>query len=493
VERFLYKARAQEDSSTFLGEAFGLGWEFITDAADKTANQVVNCFAFDGCDELAKEFEVWRNPGTGRALSPDDMLFWDPPPVGVYGHNERLVYRSGVYERVHRFLPSAGTGTVRGVVLRNGEPQAGARVILANLPETASAADGSFEFLAVPAGSYVIEAQLVTDDFFAGKVTITLDAGETENVTLELSNVEQCQEVVIHKRRVEFTGFITTGDDDGTDGFTVKQEPLNTACEVSPQARTQTLRFVQCNDEVMGVVVITCTLLDDDVDVDVTVKGELWEETECPNDDLEGELKAGPFRTGPCDAGCEPGGALIEITNKEADSRDFLKVWGGVEGQPLEWRNFDGGVVEPLCVEDDNRRVVTFSGDGFILDSDEFGNPDDRVPVEIIQECLVDPFDPIDEWHFSECVDDEVRVELKVKCQLADDKKSVIVETDARLFEGSTCNTEDQDGSTTGAFTFAPVCEPTCSPGSINIELLNEDEGGDRFELNLTVQNNQQF
>jgi hypothetical protein len=217
------------------------------------------------------------------------------------------------------------------------------------------------------------------------------------------------------------------------------------------------------------------------------VKGELFEEGSCPNGDLDGDAIAGPFPTPPCDQGCDPGGAVIDINNPEAGADDFLKV-------NVQWRNVDGGLAAPVCVKDENRRIVTFSGDGFILDTDEFSNPNERATVHVIQECLVDPFRPVSRWSFSQCVDDEVVAKLDVECQLAEDKQTVKVKAKGRLLEGSTCLTEDEDGAAEGEI-FFPPCPPggNCTPGTLDVVINNTDEGGDQFELHLSVVNNQQF
>ncbi len=85
------------------------GWlgRLLTDAPDNTANQMVNCFAFDWCgDELgsaSQDSDRWKNPGTGIAVSPDDILNWDAPPRGVYGYNEFIAYVPRAFNPVWRW------------------------------------------------------------------------------------------------------------------------------------------------------------------------------------------------------------------------------------------------------------------------------------------------------------------------------------------------------------------------------------------------------
>ena len=51
-----------------------VGVEYCNRMIGNVASQVNNCFASDGC---ANTGDDWRNPGTGVAVSPDDMLDWD--------------------------------------------------------------------------------------------------------------------------------------------------------------------------------------------------------------------------------------------------------------------------------------------------------------------------------------------------------------------------------------------------------------------------------
>jgi len=162
------------------------------------ANQLVNCFVSDGCDTEDFFLDTWKNPGDGRTVSPDNLLLWDPPTdqdgdgvvdYGVYGHSERLVFRSGGYERVYRWAPSEGTGTVAGVVrYEDGTPAPEATVILeaAGGLETVSGPGGQFEFLAVPAGAYGIVAQKQEPDWFLSSRDGVVTVVEDKKVKVEL-------------------------------------------------------------------------------------------------------------------------------------------------------------------------------------------------------------------------------------------------------------------------------------------------------------------
>ena len=143
--------------------------EFAFDAPDNYGDQVTNCFAFDFCgkddtaticrdfgDNLpddfdprccepqppvpgpndppppvceAKDSNAWENPGDGRAVSPDNFLFWDQPAGtrgaelledGVYGDFERMIYRENERVPVYRWVPGVGFGAVQGRVVEEG-------------------------------------------------------------------------------------------------------------------------------------------------------------------------------------------------------------------------------------------------------------------------------------------------------------------------------------------------------------------------------------
>jgi hypothetical protein len=182
--------------------------------ATAIANQLVNCFARDDCDFWDTYDQDWKNPGDGRTVSPDNLLLWDPPTdedgdgvidYGVYGHSERLVFRSGGYKRVYRWAPSEGTGTVAGVVrYEDGTPATEATVILeaAGGLETVSGPGGQFEFLAVPAGTYGIVAQKQEPDRFLSSRDGVVTVVEDKKTKVELVLLPPLEDF----RRVNVTG-----------------------------------------------------------------------------------------------------------------------------------------------------------------------------------------------------------------------------------------------------------------------------------------------
>jgi len=135
------------------------GWfgTLFTDAPDDAANQVVNCFASGWCDKAAKDSDRWMQTEVGMSVSPDNILFWDASPTGGYGYNEPMVYQPGRYERVYRWVPSEGTGTVTARVYYEGAPVQDAMVMFEGFTRLTNA-NGEIMFEAIPAGTYQIRA-----------------------------------------------------------------------------------------------------------------------------------------------------------------------------------------------------------------------------------------------------------------------------------------------------------------------------------------------
>jgi hypothetical protein len=148
------------------GETSGTTIKWATDAPDDVANQVTNCFASDFCSEDAKDSERWQDPGSGFAVSPDDIVnYYDAPNAdgsgGLYGYHERMVYRGKRFRPIFEWQPSPGTRTVTGTVLEaDGTAAALASVELQGTDKVATTdAAGRFSIAAVPSGNLFVHAQ----------------------------------------------------------------------------------------------------------------------------------------------------------------------------------------------------------------------------------------------------------------------------------------------------------------------------------------------
>lgn len=151
------KVRVQEGESGLLGELA----EAFSDMADDVANQMVNAFASDWCDQESKDSDDWKNTVDANAVSPDNILWWDGPDKGgVFGYVVPLVYREPRREEltVHRWKLVPTKGRVRGVVRQNGAPVAGAMVQLYDGMTDFTDTQGRYDLKKVPFGTYQIKA-----------------------------------------------------------------------------------------------------------------------------------------------------------------------------------------------------------------------------------------------------------------------------------------------------------------------------------------------
>jgi hypothetical protein len=175
----------------------GFWGTLFTDAPDDVANQLCNTFASDWAGDGSKDSDAWKSPGSANAVSPDNMMFWDSPSSGnqgnfrgVYGHREELFYLPGTYAQVpiYRWKLVPTKGTLKGSVTANADVT-GANVSLlgSGQQDIVVGGDGNFEFDNVPSGDYTVTAGLNINGYWnSASVTVTINAGQTTNVTIAL-------------------------------------------------------------------------------------------------------------------------------------------------------------------------------------------------------------------------------------------------------------------------------------------------------------------
>jgi hypothetical protein len=136
---------------------------YIHSLASSLSNQVVNCFASDGCGDTSG---TWNNGvGTGIAVSPDDILAWDLPNPsgtggGTYGYNEPLAYAPTSFRHAYQWVPVSGSASMTvSVVDQNGNPIEGANIYLDSWVNGTTNSAGQVQIPVVPQGIYDIEAQ----------------------------------------------------------------------------------------------------------------------------------------------------------------------------------------------------------------------------------------------------------------------------------------------------------------------------------------------
>jgi hypothetical protein len=266
------------------GLAEGLSW--TSDIRDDVASQVVNCFASDFCSEDAKDSEKWKDPGDGMAVSPDDLLSWDL----FDQHSEPLVYRTGQSVPVFQWKASAGTATVCGRVLLDGNPVEGAQVLLTEnpFPDT-SAADGSFSFPGTSIGTHALTASLFVGDEMTGElltktvdITVAADPNTCVDIALERPSLDF--------RRVLLDGQLYVFDEGSEDKSVVGATELFVGLNQPPETRT--LMQTCAGDESRVEVRVTATYVGDgavriDVDQDL-FEGSCFLCSACDNNDHDG-------------------------------------------------------------------------------------------------------------------------------------------------------------------------------------------------------------
>ncbi|WP_332852988.1 carboxypeptidase-like regulatory domain-containing protein [Duganella sp. S19_KUP01_CR8] len=274
------------ESAGWLGNA-------LTDAADDTANQMLNAFASDWCETDAKDSDAWRQTGDANAVSPANLCFFDAP---LYGYAEPLIYRPARWEEVtiYKWKKVAQTGTLHGVVHYGGKAAAGVSVQLSQNQFTHSAADGSFTLTGVPVGSVQVTAD---KQELHGAATVTVAANQTANVTVDLKDPQHWF------RRMTIDGWMATTDYE----FAAAAYPHSVGdfyniAQLGPSSDTHVVKvFDQVADDAMGRLILTLDLLANDV---IQVKATLrcYGEGYADGDNYqEGHLA--PFTVGPNKSG----------------------------------------------------------------------------------------------------------------------------------------------------------------------------------------------
>lgn len=291
--------------------------EFVTDAPDDIANQVVNCFASDDCAESAKDHQKWRFPGTGIAISPDDTLdHYDSPETGgTYGYHEPIIYRGKRHQPTFEWRAAAGSRTLRGRVLNGdtGQAQPAALVEVLGLgePATVTGANGDFSIPAVPGPNIQVHASKfigVEGDgaLYEGTACYRPDPNAADPDGSESLQRVDCNdftsaldpvgvlhdtvEVVLRPppseyRRVTLTGFAQITDCDCCGPTTCPDRSsaqVFAECRVGPDEPSALIVIGQnelCADEVGARLRMTCTL-EDNNSVHVTGDATLFESNE---------------------------------------------------------------------------------------------------------------------------------------------------------------------------------------------------------------------
>jgi hypothetical protein len=312
----------------------------LIDVADDVASQIANCFASDDCVPRGDESDAWKDPGEGRTVSPDDFLWWDAPPVGVYGHHERLVYRPSGYRPILEWRPTLGLGSIKARVLYEGKPVPHAQIRLL-YDETLEAgatvnadANGEYVFADVPVSPapYKLEASMEANNLLlsSGIRDVIVAAGQTSEVELVLkAPPDVFREVVVYGTVViyddDFPCFKCDGQSDPKSFIQPQQ--------VNPAKRRAQFKFggkgKLCHDEVRVEIDVDVQLLPDNKTVIATGESRLYEGGDC---DTTKNVDTHPFTLRvPAD-----GSGIVEPGLREPN-----KGWARIELTVLNARQFD--------------------------------------------------------------------------------------------------------------------------------------------------------
>ena len=263
------------------------GWlgTLLFDAPDDFASQMTNCFANDSCGEDAEDSTAWKNPGVGRAVSPDNILFWDSPAQGgVYGYSEPMVYRAGDYVPLYSWQPSVGVGGVTGQVTYLGQPVTNASVTVESLGlELFTDGAGVFRDDLVPQGRYgIVAGAFVEGRFLQTRGEAVINAGAVTTVNLAL------QPPPDYFRQVTVQGSIYVVDDE-TFGDETGTKNVFESRGLSPVNRRETITMSPycVGDEVRVEMTIDLRLESDNTTVNATGEARLYEGDSCSPDDRE--------------------------------------------------------------------------------------------------------------------------------------------------------------------------------------------------------------
>lgn len=272
---------AQEKLHETLGPILGPFGEPFSGAADDVGNQITNCFGFDQCGE--KDEPLWKDPGVGRAVSPDNIMFWDSPAEGgVYGYNERLDYRGAEYAQLSRWAAAPDVGTVTGRVRFQGQPVGGATVRFAGL-ELVTNAGGTFSDNLVPAGAYAIVVSAGSGNLvLEGHANVTVTPGGASDVEVTMTPLP------VYNRRVFVRGSMYIVDHETFGDNEVGTFTIDEFRDLDPFNRRADLRISHCvGAEVRVELDVQLRLEDDNVTVAASGEARLYEGASCGTDDRE--------------------------------------------------------------------------------------------------------------------------------------------------------------------------------------------------------------
>jgi hypothetical protein len=313
------------DEAGWLGNA-------LTGAAKAIGSQLCNSFVNDNPsppDPMHPDIaDAWKRPGTGKAVSPDNILFWDAPDAnGLYGYAEPLQYREARAESyiVSRWKQVLTHGAVSGVVRSDANLVSGALVQLYDGKETFTGADGRFTLIDVPLGDYVLSGQKVSLDgtLLSGRQAVTV---ASQSVIADLQLAPPSDRYRLLEIFVEFNG---VDDETLASNESHHPGPETDEIELGPDKLTNSTNFTyKWGGEVRAEFDLKATLQPDG-SIQVLVDGRLYEGTSENTDDLDGsgymQLSATKDSTA---------AGILRVNNTDENAPDYGQLAVAIRNKP---------------------------------------------------------------------------------------------------------------------------------------------------------------
>jgi hypothetical protein len=265
--------------------------------AGPIADQLLNDFAFGNPNMVGSS--AWQNPGDGNAVSPDNIIWWNPP---YYGYAEPLQYLPRHTEQytVSKWTKVITWGSIKGTVRYNGAPVSNAHVWV-YLPggDAYTGADGSYTLNHIPIGSYKLKAQAVISEGVSAEYTNGLD-GQPVTLTAADSNIVQdieLQGLPQNFRRLDLTYSISCDHGDANPFNTHGVQtagPFSRSLDVNPGQVTNSLTYsYDYNGGGYFHIDYNFTIaLLEDLSIEVTLVGTMYN---AGSSDVAAQYTVGPF------------------------------------------------------------------------------------------------------------------------------------------------------------------------------------------------------
>lgn len=258
--------------------------------AGPLADQLLNMFA-SGNPNLAGS-NAWQNPGDGNAVSPDNIIFWNPP---YYGYAEPLQYLPRHTEQytVSKWTKKPATsGSIKGKVTLNGNPVAKAHVWV-YLPggDTYTAADGSYTLANIPIGTYSLKAQAVVTTSGISVQYTNGENGQSLTLTSGTPNVVEnvsLQGNPLPYRRLDMSYSISCDHGDANPFNTHGVQtagPFTRSLDVNPGQVTNSLTYTYDYNGggYFHINYVFSIALLQDYSIEVTLMGTMYDDNNPPN------------------------------------------------------------------------------------------------------------------------------------------------------------------------------------------------------------------